>query len=175
MTQEEFEWKIHSLPGVLRDNFREMLEISTSKRIVNRFIMVVNQAYAEGQRAAWRNGAPQAESTEEIYRKGYDNGYEHGAEDMREALLTIADMDVVDQRHYFKLDGNSVKYWYDALYLILHATPEQTLKTVDLYRDRKLEEKDRENREKVEYLAQQLGGMDKLEEMVRELKKEDAY
>lgn len=182
MTQETLAEKLQSLPIELRDTFRESMEISLSKRIVNRFMMVVNRAYAEGQRAAWSNGAPQAESTEETYKKGYENGYEHGAEDMREALLTIADMDVVDRRHYFKLDGDSAYCRYDALFLILHANAKLTMETVDLYKDeqmekkeQEMEKKEQENREKVYYLAQALGGMDVLETLVKELKKEDAY
>ena len=72
MTQEEYEAKVQSMPKELQKTFRESLEISLSKRIVNRFMGVVMQAYAWGQRDA--------------QKVSHDRAYLRGAQDMKDAL-----------------------------------------------------------------------------------------
>ena len=72
MTQEEYEAKVQSMPKELQNQFRQSLEINLSKRIFNRFMSVVMQAYAAGRR----------ESQEGIH----DAAYLRGAQDMEGAL-----------------------------------------------------------------------------------------
>lgn len=105
MTQEEYEAKVQSMPHELQKTFRESLEISLSKRIVNRFMSTVMQAYAHGQRAAQTGEGSK------------NDAYMRGAQDMKDALTTVFDMTPIDIYKYFGHDHTG--HW-DAVYDVLH-------------------------------------------------------
>lgn len=89
MDGEGFEAKVQSMPQELQKTFRESLEISLSKRIVNRFMSVVMQAYAQGQRAYAQND------------DAYSRGYEKGSDDMRATVHDILAMTSDERKKYF--------------------------------------------------------------------------
>ena len=156
MTQEEYEAKVQSMPHELQKTFREAMEMSLSKRIVNRFMATVMQAYAQGQRAA------QKESN--------DGAYMHGAEDMLEALRTISSMGYDNMRKYFPGSYNSN---VDGIRMIIQMNPGDILEAVDKYRDDKLQEKDEREKSSVKAMADSIG-IEKLCEIADEIRKQKA-
>ena len=146
MTQEEFETKVQSMPHELQKSFRETMEISLSKRIVNRFMGTVMQAYAQGQRNA------QKESQEDAYMRG--------AEDILEALRTVFDMDIRDASTYFNVDLTDYGHLTSVRPLmetILKMNGGDVLETVDKYRDDKMQEKDARQKATVQAMADTIG------------------
>lgn len=140
MTREEYEAKVQSMPKELQDQFRGSLEISLSKRIVNRFMSTVMQAYAWGQRGAQKTGDA--------------DGYMHGAVDMLEAIRTVSDMDAVNIHKYFGIDHQSS---LEGLYWVVQTSAGDILETVDKYRDDKMQEKDEREKVAVQAMADTIG------------------
>lgn len=155
MTQEEFEAKVQSMPHELQKDFRESLEMSLSKRIVNRFMAVVMRAYAQGQRDAKKTGDA--------------DGYMHGAVDMLEAMRTVSDMDAAEIHKYFGIDHQSS---LEGLYWVVQTSAADILEIVDRYRDDKLQEKDERHKAAVQAMADSIG-IDRLLEIANAIKKED--
>ena len=154
MTQEEFEMKVKSMPQELRKSFQEQLEISVSKRIVNRFMHTVMQAYAQGQRAT--------------QKESHDGAYMRGAEDMLEALTTVSDMSANEIYKYF---GKNWSNNMDGLYMVLRMNPGDILEIVDKYRDDKLQEKDEREKTAVQAMADTIG-IERLCQIADEIRKE---
>lgn len=140
MTQEEYEAKVQSMPHELQKTFREALEMSLSKRIVNRFMSTVMQAYAQGQRTA--------------QKVSHDGAYMRGAEDMLEALRTVSDMGAVDIHKYFGIDHQSS---LEGLYWVVQKSAGDILEIVDKYRDDKMQEKDEREKAAVQAMADEIG------------------
>lgn len=140
MTQEEYEAKVQSMPHELQKTFRESLEISLSKRIVNRFMSIVMQAYAQGQRTA--------------QKESHDGAYMRGAEDMLEALRTVSDMGAVDIHKYFGIDHQSS---LEGLYWVIQTFKDDILEIVDKYRDDQMQEKDEREKAAVQVMADTIG------------------
>ena len=156
MTQEEYEAKVQSMPKELQKTFREALEISLSKRIVNRFMATVMQAYAQGQRAA--------------QKESHDGAYMRGAEDMLEALRTVSDMDAVNIHKYFGIDHQSS---LEGLYWVIQTSAGDILEIVDKYRDDKMQEKDEREKAAVQAMAGEIG-IERLCEIADEIRKQKA-
>lgn len=157
MTQEEYEAKVQSMPEELQNQFRQSLEINLSKRIVNRFMSTVMQAYAWGQRTA-----------QKVSR---DGAYMRGAEDMLEALRTVSDMDAVTIYKYFGIDHQSS---FEGLYWVIQGTGAgDILGTVDKYRDDQMQEKDEREKAAVQAMADEIGIV-KLCEIAEEIRKQKA-
>lgn len=156
MTQEEFETKVQSMPHELQKTFREALEMSLSKRIVNRFMSTVMQAYAWGQRAA--------------QKVSHDGAYERGAEDMLEALRTVSDMDAVTIHKYFGIDHQSS---LEGLYWVVQTSAGDILEIVDKYRDDQMQEKDEREKAAVQAMADEIGIV-KLCEIAEEIRMQKA-
>ena len=157
MTQEEFETKVQSMPPSLQKMFRESLEITLSKRIVNRFMSVVMQAYAQGQRDAQKDSR--------------DGAYMRGAEDMKDALTTVFDMTPIDICKYFGHDHTG--HW-DAVYDVLHSDSAATI--METVKKRMEDEKhDKNEREKASVKAMaDVIGIDKLLQLAGQIKSETA-
>lgn len=156
MTQEEYETKVQSMPHELQKTFREALEINLSKRIVNRLMSTVMQAYAWGQRA------------EQKIRRGSD--YMRGAEYMLEALRTVSDMDVVNICKYFGIDN---KTSLEGLYWVVQTRSVDILGIVDKYRDDKMQEKEEREKAEIQAMSDKIG-IDKLCEIAEEIRKQKA-
>ena len=156
MTQEEYEAKVQSMPKELQKTFRESLEMSLSKRIVNRFMSTVMQAYAWGQRAA--------------QKESHDGNYMRGAEDMLEALRTVSDMGAVDIHKYFGIDHQSS---LEGLYWVIQTSAGDILGTVDKYRDDQMQEKDEREKTEVQAMADKIGIV-KLCEIAEGIRREKA-
>lgn len=156
MTQEEYEAKVRSMPHELQKTFREALEMSLSKRIVNRFMGVVLKAYAEGQRAA--------------QKESHDGAYMRGAEDMLEALKIISSMGYVVMKKYFPGDYTSD---VSGMRKILLMNSGDILEVVDKYRDDKMQEKDEREKVAVKAMADEIG-IEKLCEIADEIRKQKA-
>lgn len=148
MTQEEFEAKVQSMPYELQNQFRQSLEISLSKRIVNRFMSTVMQAYAWGQRTAWGQQAEAAQKTTE------DGAYMHGMEDMLEALKTVSDMTPNEISQYFQIDRYS---HLDGLYAVLRGNAGEIMEKVGKYRNDQMQEKDEREKASVQAMADTIG------------------
>ena len=158
MTQEEYEAKVQSMPHELQKIFREALEISLSKRIVNRFMSTVMQAYAWGQRAAQTG-------------EGRQNAvYMRGAQDMLEALRTVSDMDAVNILKYFGIDHQSS---LEGLYWVIQTSAGDILETVDKYRDDQMQENDEREKAAVQAMADTIGIV-KLCEIAEGIRREGA-
>ena len=168
MTQEEYEAKVQSMPHELQKTFREALEMSLSKRIVNRFMSTVMQAYAWGQRAA--------------QKVSQDDAYMRGAEDMLETLRTVSDMDAVNIHKYFGIDHQSSLeglYWViqtsadaSGIRMVFQMNPGDILEIVDKFRDDKMQEKDEREKVAVHAMADTIG-IDRLLEIANAIKQED--
>lgn len=156
MTQEEYEAKVQSMPHELQKTFREALEMSLSKRIVNRFMATVMQAYAQGQRAA--------------QKESHDGAYMHGAEDMKDALTTVSDMSANEIYKYF---GKNWSNNMDGLYMVLRMNPGDILEIVDKYRDDQIQEKDEREKASVQAMADSIG-IEKLCEIADKIRKQKA-
>ena len=156
VTQEEYEAKVQSMPHELQKTFRESLEIALSKRIVNRFMSTVMQAYAQGQRTA--------------QKESHDGAYIRGVEDMLEALRTISSMGYDNMRKYFPGSYNSN---VDGIRMIIQMNPGDILEAVDKYRDDKMQEKDEREKVAVKAMADTIG-IDKLCEIAEEIRKQKA-
>ena len=156
MTQEEYEAKVQSMPKELQKTFREALEISLSKRIVNRFMATVMQAYAQGQRAA--------------QKESHDGAYMRGTEDMLEALRTVSDMDAVNIHKYFGIDHQSS---LEGLYWVIQTSAGDILEIVDKYRDDQIQEKDEREKASVQAMEDSIG-IEKLCEIADEIRKQKA-
>lgn len=157
MTQEEYEAKVQSMPHELQKTFREALEMSLCKRIVNRFMSTVMQAYAQGQRTA--------------QKVSHDGAYMRGAEDMLEALRTVFDMTPIDIYKYFGHDHTG--HW-DAVYDVLHS--DSVLTIMEAVKKRMEDEKhDKDEREKaaVQAMADEIGIV-KLCEIAEGIRREKA-
>lgn len=161
MTQEEYEAKVQSMPHELQKAFREALEMSLSKRIVNRFMSTVMQAYAQGQRTA--------------QKVSHDGAYMRGAEDMLEALRTVFDMDIKDADKYFNIDFaklfTSVRL--PLMESALKMNGGDILEIVDRYRDDKMQEKDEREKTAVQAMADEIG-IEKLCEIADKIRKQKA-
>lgn len=153
MTQEEFEVKVQSMPSELQNQFRQSLEISLSKRIVNRFMSTVMQAYAQGQRT--------------VQKESHDGAYMHGAEDMLDAVRTVSDMDAVNIHKYFGIDHQSS---LEGLYWVVQTSAADILETVDRYRGDKMQEKDEQQKAEVKAMADSIG-IDRLLEIANAIKR----
>lgn len=157
MTQEEFEAKVQSMPYSLQKMFRESLEVALSKRIVNRFMGVVMQAYAWGQRDAQKS-----ENADDYMR---------GAVDMLESLKTVFDMTPIDIYKYFGHDHTG--HW-DAVYDVLRSDSAATI--MEAVKKRMEDEKhDKEEHEEkaVKAMADEIG-IDKLLQLAGRIKTETA-
>lgn len=159
MTQEEFEAKVQSMPHELQKTFRETLEMSLSKRIVNRFMSTVMQAYAWGQRVA---------QTGEGNRNA---AYMRGAQDMKDALTTVFDMTPIDIYKYFGHDHTG--HW-DAVYDVLHSDSAATImETVKKRMEDEKYEKDEREKASVKAMADEIGIV-KLCEIAEGIRREKA-
>lgn len=156
MTQEEYEAKVQSMPHELQKTFREALEMSLSKRIVNRFMSTVMQAYAWGQRLA--------------QKESHDGAYMRGAEDMLEVLRTVSDMDAVNIHKYFGIDHQSS---LEGLYWVIQTSAGDILEIVNKYRDDQMQEKDEREKASVQAMADEIG-IEKLCEIADEIRKQKA-
>lgn len=154
MTQEEFEAKVQSMPHELQKTFRETLEMSLSKRIVNRFMSTVMQAYAWGQRVA--------------QTVSHDGAYMRGAEDMLEALRTVDTLSYHEMQKYFPGDYTNDVAGFRK---ILQMNPGDILKIADQYRDDKIQEKDEREKAAVKAMADSIG-IEKLCEIADKMRKE---
>lgn len=161
MKQEELESKIHGMPEALQETFRNSLEISTAKRIVNRFMNVVRQAYAEGLRAAIDN-------TEETSVRCYANGYKDGKEDILKALREIRGWMYEDYETYLNIRVTSPG---DRLYMALDQEADDLIKGTEKRRDASLFKKREHEEFAVKAMADTIG-IERLEEIVRGLKEE---
>lgn len=163
MTQEEFESKVQSMPHELQKTFREALEMSLSKRIVNRFMSTVMQAYAQGQRAA--------------QKVSHDGAYMRGAEDMLEALRTVFDMDIRDATTYFNINlanhDTFTTIRIPVMETVLNMNSGDILEIVDKYRDDKMQEKDEREKAAVQAMADTIGIV-KLCEIAEGIRREKA-
>lgn len=157
MTQEEYEVKVQSMPGELQNQFRQSLEISLSKRIVNRFMSIVMQAYAWGQRAA--------------QKESHDGAYMRGAEDMLEALRTTLGMDTFEASEYFGIeftDASSLR-----LIKIIKGDANDILDAIAKYQMSKAHEKEEREKASVKAMADEIG-IEKLCEIAEEIRKQKA-
>lgn len=156
MTQEEYEAKVQSMPQSLQKMFRESMEIALSKRIVNRFMGVVMQAYAQGQRDAQKTGNA--------------DGYMHGAEDMLEALKTASAMNMTETDYYFGI--NSRVDCYPRMLQIFEMSADHILDAASKYKAEKAR-KDEENvKSNVKTIADSIG-IDRLLEIANAIRQED--
>ena len=156
MTQEEYEAKVQSMPKELQKTFREALEMSLSKRIVNRFMATVMQAYAQGQRTA--------------QKVSHDGAYMHGAEDMLEALRTVDTLSYHEMQNYFPGDYTNDVAGFRK---ILQMNPGDILEIVDKYRDDKMQGKDEREKAAVKDMSDKIG-IEKLCEIADEIRKQKA-
>lgn len=157
MTQEEYETKVQSMPHELQNQFRQTLEISLSKRIVNRFMSTVMQAYAWGQRAAQKDS--------------HDGAYMRGAEDMLEALKTTLGMDTFEASEYFGIeftDSSSLR-----LVKILQGNANDILDAVAKYQMIKAHEEEEREKANVQAMADTIG-IEKLCEIAEEIRRQKA-
>lgn len=163
MTQEEYEAKVQSMPHELQKIFREALEMSLSKRIVNRFMATVMQAYAWGQR--------------NVQKVSHDGAYMRGAEDMLEALRTVFDMDIKDADKYFNIDFASHELFTSVRLPLMESALKMNggdlLELVDKYRDDKMQEKDEREKAAVQAMADTIG-IEKICEIADEIRKQKA-
>ena len=156
MTQEEYEAKVQSMPKELQNQFRQSLEINLPKRIVNRLMSTVMQAYAWGQRTA--------------QKESRDGAYMRGAEDMLDALRTVDTLSYQEMQKYFPGDyTNDVAGFRE----ILQMNPGDILEIVDKYRDDKIQEKDEREKAAVQAMADEIG-IDKLLQLAGQIKNETA-
>lgn len=156
MTQEEYEAKVQTMPKELQSQFRQSLEINLSKRIVNRLMSTVMQAYAWGQRDA--------------QKVSHDGDYMRGVEDMKDALTMVSDMSANEIYKYF---GKNLSNNMDGLYMVLRMNPGDILEVVGKYKDDKLQEKDEHEKASVKAMADEIG-IDKLLQLAGEIKNETA-
>jgi hypothetical protein len=154
LTQEEYEAKVQSMPHELQNQFRQSLEINLSKRIVNRFMSTVMQAYAWGQRA------------EQKVSRG--SAYIRGAEDMLEALRTISSMEYEDVKKYFPGDYNND---VSGLRKILLMNPGDILVTAHKYMDDEMQGKEEREKAEVQAMSDKIG-IDKLCEIADKIRKQ---
>ena len=156
MTREEYEAKVQSMPKELQNQFRQSLEINLSKRIVNRFMSTVMQAYAWGQRNTLK--------TENA------DDYMRGAVDMMEALQTVFDMTPIDIYKYFGHDHTG--HW-DAVYDVLHSDSAATImETVKKRMEDEKHDKEEHEEKAVKAMAGTIG-IDRLLEIANAIKQED--
>lgn len=156
MTQEEYEAKVQSMPHELQKTFRETMEMSLSKRIVNRFMSTVMQAYAQGQRTAQKVSC--------------DGSYMRGAEDMRGALEIVSNMSAEEIYKYFNQEYSN---HLDGLYMVIRRNPGDILEIVDKYRDDQMQEKDERQKAEVQAMADRIGIV-KLCEIAEGIRREKA-
>lgn len=159
MTQEEYEAKVQPMPKELQSQFRQSLEINLSKRIFNRFMSVVMQAYAWGQRDA------------QTGEGSHNAAYMRGAQDMKYALKTVFDMTPIDIYKYFGHDHTG--HW-DAVYDVLHSDSAVTIMETVKKRmeDEKVEEDERQKKA-VQAMADEIG-IGKLCEIAEEIRRQKA-
>jgi len=161
MTQEQFEDKVQSLPEALRKTFRESLEINVSKRIVNRFMSVIHQAYAEGMRTALA-------SKQNVAVSCYDNGYRDGKDDLLKAMRTFRSWMSADFLEYL---GVHAKCNQDGIILALNKEADELIKAVEKQQEKKTDEKHQMEEVAVKAMADTIG-IDRLEQIVRSMKAE---
>ena len=93
-------------------------------------------------------------------------------DDMLNALAVVGDMDVTEQKHYFKIDMD-LKYSFDALYLLAKGgTPDMIFDTVEKYKDAKYKSEMTAKKMKVRRLAEEIG-LNNLKAFVEQLDEED--
>ena len=159
MTQEEYEAKVQSMPKELQNQFRQSLEINLSKRIVNRLMSTVMQAYAWGQRAAQKGEG------------SHNAAYMRGAQDMKDAIKVLFDdMTPVDIYKYF--NRNHASHW-DGMFDVIHN--ESAVKIMNAAKEC-VENKKQENIEKEKTYVKNMAdsiGIDRLLEIANAIKKED--
>ena len=158
MTQEEYEAKVQSMPQSLQKMFRESLEITLSKRIVNRFMGVVMQAYAWGQRDAQTGEGSQ------------NTAYMRGAQDMKDALSVVSGMAKETARKYMPFEISSL---CDPIYTVLKMSSCETVfNAVRAYNSDMDEMKQGRENGVVKKLADSIG-IDRLLEIANAIKQED--
>lgn len=158
MTQEEFETKVQSMPKELQNQFRQSLEINLSKRIVNRLMSTVMQAYALGQRAV------------QTGEESQNAAYMRGAQDMKEAMKTVFDMTHIDIYRYFGHEHTS--HW-DAVYDVLHSDSAVTImETVKKRMEDEKHDKEEHEETAVKSMADTIG-IDRLLEIANSIKQKD--
>ena len=155
MTQEEYEAKVQSMPKELQNQFRKNLEINLSKRIVNRFMGVVMQAYAWGQRDAQTGEGSQ------------NAAYMHGAQDMKEAIQVSLCMDSQEANNYFGISPSSLR-----IVKLLELNEKIILNGVEMYKVDKENDKKRMEENDVRGMADSIG-IDRLLEIANSIKQED--
>ena len=78
-------------------------------------------------------------------------------EDMLSALAIVGDMDVSEQKHYFKIDMD-LYGGFEALYLLAKSgTSDMIFETVEKYKDAKYKEEMEAQKMKVRRLAEEIG------------------
>lgn len=98
---------------------------------------------------------------------------EKTAEDMLSALAVVGDMDVTEQKHYFKIDMD-LTCSFDALYLLAKGgTPDMIFDAVEKYKDEKYKEKMAALKMKVQRLADEIG-LCNLKGFVSEIEEEES-
>lgn len=92
-------------------------------------------------------------------------------EDLLSALAVVGDMDVSEQKHYFKIDMD-LTCSFDALYLLAKgSTPDMIFDAVEKYKDEKYKEKMAALKMKVQRLADEIG-LRNLKEFVSQIEEE---
>ena len=155
MTQEEYEAKVQSMPKELQNQFRQSLEINLSKRIVNRFMGVVMQAYAWGQRDA------------QTCEGSQNAAYMRGAQDMKEAIRVSLSMDSQEVNYYFGISPSSLR-----IVKLLELNEKIILNGVEMYKVNKENDKKRMEENDVRGMADSIG-IDRLLEIANAIKQED--
>lgn len=94
-------------------------------------------------------------------------------EDLLSALAIVGDMDVSEQKHYFKIDMD-LTCSFDALYLLAKGgTPDMIFDAVEKYKDEKYKEKMAALKMKVKRLADEIG-LRNLKGFVSEIEEEES-
>lgn len=92
-------------------------------------------------------------------------------EDLLSALAIVGDMDVSEQKHYFKIDMD-LTCSFDALYLLAKGgTPDMIFDAVEKYKDAKYNAKMAAQKMKVQRLADEIG-LHNLKGFVSEIEEE---
>lgn len=158
MTQEEYEAKVQLMPQELQSQFRESLEISLSKRIVNRFMSIVMQAYAWGQRAA--------------QKESHDGAYMRGAQDMKDALKTVSDMDRHELYEYFR-EPLTQNTFYSLYLIIRYENVDRIISATKTHLENKGQEKAKKEENDVKKMADAIG-LERLCEIVDGIRNKSA-
>ena len=94
-------------------------------------------------------------------------------EDLLSALAIVGDMDISEQKHYFKIDMD-LTCSFDALYLLAKGgTPDMIFDAVEKYKDAKYKAKMEAMKMKVQRLADEIG-LRTLKGFVSEIEEEES-